>query len=80
MFPVLLDGGEHGHVVGDGRDVGQRRPLSDDRRKDLQRGLRPERPVPHVQLRHVQLLRRVRFQGETIRSRKIKINIDAYRV
>jgi hypothetical protein len=74
MFPVLLDGGEHGHFVGDGRDVGQRRPLSDDRRKDLQRGLRPERALTHVQLRHVQLLRRVRFQGENIRSRKINVD------
>ena len=30
IFEVLLDGGERKHVGRDGRNVGQRRPVSDD--------------------------------------------------
>ncbi len=72
-FSVVFDGGERQHVGCDGCDVGQRRTLSDDRRKDIQRRLRPERPLAHVQLRHVQLLGRVCFQGDLVTHDRSKI-------
>ena len=64
FFAAILAGNELREQLGVGCHAGQQRDLPDHRRKDPEAGGRHQRPLTHVQLRNVHLLRTVRVSGD----------------